>query len=173
MSLRHCVSYSIEAENRRLVHRSMDAHASPERSLDLHVAETHAVQEELPQGKTILQAPGGSQSFSLKMFFTQKQGLLGSCAVTPLSLVLLSSTPPSHNQHTMTVREVVSIHIGQAGCNIGTCAWELFCLEHGIDAEGMMPHDKTHGECTDGVRRKAPSPKIFLGGPPTVAKTRS
>jgi tubulin alpha len=28
-------------------------------------------------------------------------------------------------------REVVSVHIGQAGVQMGNAAWELFCLEHG------------------------------------------
>ncbi|EJW71274.1 hypothetical protein WUBG_17818 [Wuchereria bancrofti] len=29
-------------------------------------------------------------------------------------------------------REVISIHIGQAGVQIGNACWELYCLEHGI-----------------------------------------
>ena len=29
-------------------------------------------------------------------------------------------------------REVITLHIGQAGCQMGNAAWELFCLEHGI-----------------------------------------
>ena len=28
-------------------------------------------------------------------------------------------------------REVISIHIGQAGVQMGNAAWELYCLEHG------------------------------------------
>jgi hypothetical protein len=31
-----------------------------------------------------------------------------------------------------TMREVISIHIGQAGVQVGNACWELFCLEHGI-----------------------------------------
>lgn len=30
------------------------------------------------------------------------------------------------------MRECVSIHIGQAGIQVGNACWELFCLEHGI-----------------------------------------
>ena len=30
----------------------------------------------------------------------------------------------------------MAIHIGQAGIQIGNSCWELFCLEHGVDAEG-------------------------------------
>ena len=33
-------------------------------------------------------------------------------------------------------REVVSIHVGGAGCNLGSPVWELFCAEHGIDSTG-------------------------------------
>ena len=29
-------------------------------------------------------------------------------------------------------RECISIHVGQAGCQIGNACWELYCLEHGI-----------------------------------------
>ena len=31
------------------------------------------------------------------------------------------------------------MHIGQAGCQIGNACWELYCLEHGIQADGLMP----------------------------------
>ena len=43
------------------------------------------------------------------------------------------------------MREVISIHIGQAGCQIGNSCWELYCLEHGILPDGIMPSDKTLG----------------------------
>ena len=29
------------------------------------------------------------------------------------------------------MREVIAIHIGQAGVQVGAACWELFCLEHG------------------------------------------
>ena len=29
-------------------------------------------------------------------------------------------------------RECISVHVGQAGCQIGNACWELYCLEHGI-----------------------------------------
>ncbi|KHJ80181.1 hypothetical protein OESDEN_20150 [Oesophagostomum dentatum] len=29
-------------------------------------------------------------------------------------------------------REVISIHVGQAGVQIGNACWELYCLEHAI-----------------------------------------
>ncbi|XP_040578817.1 tubulin alpha-2 chain [Lepeophtheirus salmonis] len=37
------------------------------------------------------------------------------------------------------MRQCVSIHIGQAGCQIGEKCWQLFSLEHGIDEEGNVP----------------------------------
>ena len=36
------------------------------------------------------------------------------------------------------MREVISIHIGQAGDQVGNACWELYCLEHGISPEGSM-----------------------------------
>ena len=43
------------------------------------------------------------------------------------------------------MREVICIHIGQAGIQVGNACWELFCLEHGIQPDGQMPSDKTIG----------------------------
>ena len=44
-------------------------------------------------------------------------------------------------------RQVISIHLGQAGVQIGNSSWELLCLEHGIGSDGMLvsatsEHDK-------------------------------
>ncbi|VDM29667.1 unnamed protein product [Toxocara canis] len=39
-------------------------------------------------------------------------------------------------------REIISIHVGQAGVQIGNACWELFCLEHGIQPDGQMPSDQ-------------------------------
>ncbi|XP_032276989.1 tubulin alpha chain-like [Phoca vitulina] len=44
-----------------------------------------------------------------------------------------------------TKRECISIHVGQAGVQIGNACWELYCLEHGIQPDGQMPSDKTIG----------------------------
>jgi len=43
------------------------------------------------------------------------------------------------------MRECISIHLGQAGCQVGNACWELYCLEHGIQPDGQMPSDKTIG----------------------------
>ncbi|XP_020786411.2 tubulin alpha-1C chain-like [Boleophthalmus pectinirostris] len=34
-------------------------------------------------------------------------------------------------------RECVSLHVGQAGVQIGNACWELYCLEHGIEPDGQ------------------------------------
>merc|ERR1712117_945450 len=44
------------------------------------------------------------------------------------------------------MRECLSIHVGQAGVQIGNSCWELYCLEHGIAPDGVMPSDKTPGD---------------------------
>ncbi|CAD7678320.1 unnamed protein product [Nyctereutes procyonoides] len=41
--------------------------------------------------------------------------------------------------------ECISIHVGQAGVQIGNACWELYRLEHGIQPDGQMPSDKTIG----------------------------
>uniref|UniRef100_A0AAF5DET6 Tubulin alpha chain n=1 Tax=Strongyloides stercoralis TaxID=6248 RepID=A0AAF5DET6_STRER len=46
-------------------------------------------------------------------------------------------------------REVISIHIGQAGVQIGNSCWELYCLEHGIQPDGKMLPEKTSGVVDD------------------------
>ena len=48
--------------------------------------------------------------------------------------------------HDPEMRECLSIHIGQAGVQIGNSCWELYCLEHGIAPDGVMPSDKTPGD---------------------------
>ena len=35
-------------------------------------------------------------------------------------------------------REIISLHVGQAGVQIGNSCWELYCLEHGITPDGLM-----------------------------------
>uniref|UniRef100_A0A4W6ESC8 Tubulin, alpha 8 like 4 n=1 Tax=Lates calcarifer TaxID=8187 RepID=A0A4W6ESC8_LATCA len=43
------------------------------------------------------------------------------------------------------MRECISMHVGQAGTQMGNACWELYCLEHGIQPDGQMPSDKTIG----------------------------
>jgi len=39
---------------------------------------------------------------------------------------------------TSNKRECISIHVGQAGVQMGNACWELYCLEHGIQPDGML-----------------------------------
>ena len=41
------------------------------------------------------------------------------------------------------MREVISLHIGQAGCQIGEKCWELYNLEHGMSPDGHATKDST------------------------------
>lgn len=41
------------------------------------------------------------------------------------------------------MREVISIHVGQAGCQVGNACWELFCLEHGISPDGQFTQENS------------------------------
>ena len=43
------------------------------------------------------------------------------------------------------MREVISVHIGQAGVQMGNACWELYCLEHGIRPDGTIPNDDDPG----------------------------
>jgi len=40
------------------------------------------------------------------------------------------------------MREVISIHIGQAGVQTGEQCWELYCLEHGIQPDGTLDQNR-------------------------------
>merc|ERR1712086_668524 len=78
--------------------------------------------------------------------------------------------------HRTNMREVISIHVGQAGCQVGNACWELFCLEHGIQPDGQMPSDKSIGGGDDafntffsetGAGKHVPR-SVFLDLEPTV-----
>ena len=74
------------------------------------------------------------------------------------------------------MREVVSIHVGQAGVQIGNACWELYCFEHGIQPDGLMPLDQTIGGGDDSFNtffnetssRKHVPRAIFLDLEPSV-----
>ncbi|KAK9702303.1 alpha-tubulin [Basidiobolus ranarum] len=44
--------------------------------------------------------------------------------------------------------EVISIHVGQAGVQIGNSCWELYCLEHGIQPDGFINESVATGQTT-------------------------
>jgi len=39
------------------------------------------------------------------------------------------------------MREIISIHVGQAGVQIGNACWELYALEHGLSADGRIANE--------------------------------
>ncbi|KAG2791586.1 Tubulin alpha chain, partial [Phytophthora cactorum] len=41
------------------------------------------------------------------------------------------------------MREILSIHLGQGGIQVGNACWELYCLEHGIQHDGQIPSDSS------------------------------
>nr|CAD7399241.1 unnamed protein product [Timema cristinae] len=47
------------------------------------------------------------------------------------------------------MRECISMHVGQAGVQMGNACWELYCLEHGIEPDGSIPPDKIAYDSTD------------------------
>lgn len=46
-------------------------------------------------------------------------------------------------------REVISIHVGQAGVQMGNACWELFCLEHNIGPDGVALDDAAQPNSRD------------------------
>ncbi|KAG2225729.1 hypothetical protein INT45_011397 [Circinella minor] len=44
------------------------------------------------------------------------------------------------------MREIISLHVGQAGVQIGNSCWELYCLEHGIQPDGHIPQELDTGD---------------------------
>ncbi|CAG9310336.1 unnamed protein product [Blepharisma stoltei] len=79
-------------------------------------------------------------------------------------------------KYNLEMREIISIHVGQAGVQLGNACWELFCLEHWIQPDGQMPSDKTIGAYDDsfntfftetGVGKQAPR-ALYLDLDPTV-----
>ncbi|OQR77097.1 tubulin alpha-1C chain-like [Tropilaelaps mercedesae] len=45
------------------------------------------------------------------------------------------------------MREIMNIHIGQAGVQMGAACWELYCLDHSINPDGTLSL-----ECTIRIR---------------------
>ncbi|KAF7332060.1 Tubulin alpha chain [Mycena kentingensis (nom. inval.)] len=45
------------------------------------------------------------------------------------------------------MREVISVHVGQAGVQIGNACWELYTLEHGLSPDGRIaPDSPSHSD---------------------------
>jgi len=63
-------------------------------------------------------------------------------------------------------RELVSIHVGQAGISVGNSVWELYALEHGITADGMMPPSDTTSSLGGGVEDDSNNYNTFFSETP-------
>ncbi len=69
-------------------------------------------------------------------------------------------------------RECISIHVGQAGVQIGNACWELWCLEHGISPNGE-PEQVGDNEacdtsfCVSGSGKRVPR-AVYVDLEPTV-----
>merc|ERR1719222_299267 len=55
---------------------------------------------------------------------------------------LPASVAQTKNQQPTTMRECISVHVGQAGVQMGNACCELYCLEHGLQPDGTLPSDK-------------------------------
>jgi tubulin alpha len=49
------------------------------------------------------------------------------------------------NETENTEREVLHLHIGSAGIDIGNHCWELYCLEHNLDVDGCLQSESKSG----------------------------
>ncbi|KAA0190071.1 Tubulin alpha chain [Fasciolopsis buskii] len=72
-------------------------------------------------------------------------------------------------------RECISIHIGQAGVQMGNACWELYCLEHGLPADGQvhfkhaMPEDDSYNTFfSETVTGKHVPRAVFIDLEPSV-----
>jgi tubulin alpha len=70
------------------------------------------------------------------------------------------------------MREIISINIGQAGAQVGNACWELFCLEHGIQPDGVMSSERTDDSAGtffhEGFGGKCVPRSLFIDLEPTV-----
>ncbi|RKF54356.1 Tubulin alpha chain [Golovinomyces cichoracearum] len=48
------------------------------------------------------------------------------------------------------MREVISVNVGQAGCQIANSCWELYCLEHGIRPDGYLTEKRKAADHDEG-----------------------
>ncbi|CAL8104065.1 unnamed protein product [Calicophoron daubneyi] len=90
-----------------------------------------------------------------------------------------SLPPPFHPQigeplfhQFCTMSEIISIHVGQAGIQLGNAAWELFCLEHGVRYDGRLkpkPNDEHHNAFFQETTKSKFIPRaVYIDLEPTV-----
>jgi tubulin alpha len=46
------------------------------------------------------------------------------------------------------MKELINIHIGQAGIQMGNACWELFCFEHGLSPDGTLNDAQPDDSCS-------------------------
>ena len=66
---------------------------------------------------------------------------------------------PQKNPTANTMRQVIGIHVSQAGVHLWNACWDLFCLEHGIQPDGQccgskQPRWKTEPQAREGARKR-------------------
>ncbi|KAG2181055.1 hypothetical protein INT43_008637 [Umbelopsis isabellina] len=71
------------------------------------------------------------------------------------------------------MREVVSIHVGQAGVQIGNACWELYCMEHGLSPDGYLAPEAANDHSADTFFSETSNGKhvprtVFVDLEPTV-----
>ncbi|KAI2649548.1 Tubulin alpha-1A chain [Labeo rohita] len=131
--------------------RGHDTSRYPSNSV-IHLLATAGAWEEGMGGWDVL-VPGLYSSTSMQGHFTSYDILgevLGGVLLTLIFLTTNRNYSSPQNRADLisfdqSKRECISIHVGQAGVQIGNACWELYCLEHGIQPDGQMPSDKTIG----------------------------
>jgi tubulin alpha len=62
--------------------------------------------------------------------------------------ILATAVQPLHNK----MKELISIHVGAAGVQLGNACWDLFCLEHGVLSDGSLASSSIGGEGQEALR---------------------
>jgi len=73
----------------------------------------------------------------------------------------------------MSDRECITVHVGQAGCQIGDSSWKLYCLQHGIQEDGTILDnhaniDNAGAFFSEGQNGKYVPRTVFVDLEPTV-----
>ena len=69
------------------------------------------------------------------------------------------------------MKEIICLHVGQAGCQIGHACWELFCLEHGIQPDGSLlstPTDRSMLTFFEEINCRYSPRMLYIDFEPTV-----
>ncbi|KAF5295298.1 hypothetical protein FQA39_LY13163 [Lamprigera yunnana] len=83
------------------------------------------------------------QEFVERTKVTHALGRPGLASEVASTITFLASDGASN----ITGREVIQLHIGQAGVQIASACWELYCLEHDIQADGQI-YEQAHTDET-------------------------